>query len=64
MSKWDDLACPRCGEFPNGLDVSLVVKHYQPRVKHGSWEAFAFNCFNCKHEVTIKIETRDKEDNV
>jgi hypothetical protein len=62
MSKWDDLACPKCGESPNGLDVELMEKHYSRKIKHGSWEGFAFDCFDCKHVVTVKVETRDKRD--
>lgn len=62
MSKWDELACPKCGEIPNGLNVELMEKHYSRGIKHSAWRGYAFSCYTCNHVVTIKIETRDKRD--
>jgi hypothetical protein len=62
MPKWDELACPKCGEAPNGLNVDLAEKHYSSLLPHGSWRGYKFNCFNCQHVVTIKIETRPERE--
>lgn len=58
MSRWNDLVCPRCGVYPNGNDVELIIRHFDKNQKHGSWLGYSFNC--CVGEVTIRVETRER----